>query len=155
MCVTSFTACGGDDDDDDLPGQEVKSSVTYYEPCLDWGSTPAHVKAYMSGWKLDENSNDYGLLYSNDSNTITVAYGFLDSRNGLSIVDVTYNNSNVNNIVSEIQKRYNMTLTKKDDPDLKEGDALYLGYGTIGGRNIAVLLHSTGATVRVVYDIPD
>ena len=93
MCVTSFTACGGDDDDD-IPGKEVSGSVTYYEPCFDWGSTNDHVKAYMTGWELVDGSNDYALLYSNGKNTTTVTYAFLGSRHGLSMVTVTYITSN-------------------------------------------------------------
>ena len=46
MCMT-FTACGGDDDDD-LPGQDVPGTATYYEPCFDWGTNADHVKAAMT-----------------------------------------------------------------------------------------------------------
>lgn len=152
MCIT-FTACGGDDDDD-LPGQEVTGSVTYYEPCFDWGSTADHVKEYMSGWDLVETSNDYAQMYSNGRNTTTVTYAFLGRNHGLSMVTVTYITGNANYIISEIQKRYGMTLTK-DDESSKKGDTVYSGNGTIGGRNIAVILHSTGATVTVIYGIPD
>ena len=152
MCTT-FIACGGDDDDD-LPGQEVPGTVTYYEPCFDWGSSTDHVKAYMSGWDLVEGSNDYVLLYSNGKNTTTVTYAFLGSRHGLSMVTVTYITGNANYIISEIQKRYGITLTK-DDASSQKGDTVYSGNGTIGGRTIAVILHSTGATVTVIYGIPD
>jgi hypothetical protein len=152
MCTT-FTACGGDDDDD-LPGQEVTGSVTYYDPCFDWGSNTDHVKTYMSGWDLVETSNDYAQMYSNKKNTTTVTYAFLGSRHGLSMVTVTYITSNVNYIISEIEKRYNMTLTK-DDASSQKGDTVYSCNGTIGGRTIAVILHSTGATVTVIYGIPD
>lgn len=152
MCIT-FTACGGDDDDD-LPGQEVTGSVTYYEPCFDWGSNTDHVKAYMSGWDLVETSNDYAQMYSNGRNTTTVTYAFLGRNHGLSMVTVTYITGNANYIISEIQKRYGITLTK-DDASSQKGDTVYSGTGTIGGRTIAVLLHSTGATVTVIYGIPD
>lgn len=153
MCMTTFTACGGDDDDD-LPGQDVPGTVTYYEPCFDWGATTDHVKAYMSGWDLVEGSNDYALMYSNGRNTTTVTYAFLDRNHGLSMVTVTYITSNAQYIISEIEKRYSMTLTK-DDASSKKGDTVYSGTGTIGGRTIAILLHSTGATVTVIYGIPD
>ena len=152
MCTT-FTACGGDDDDD-IPGQEVTGSVTYYEPCFDWGSNTDHVKAYMSGWDLVETSNDYAQMYSNGRNTTTVTYAFLGRNHGLSMVTVTYITGNANYIISEIQKRYGITLTK-DDASSQKGDTVYSGNGTIGGRTIAVLLHSTGATVTVIYGIPD
>ncbi len=152
VCST-FTACGGDDDDD-LPGQDVPGTVTYYEPCFDWGTTTDHVKAYMSGWDLVEGSNDYALMYSNGRNTTTVTYAFLGRNHGLSMVTVTYITSNAQYIISEIEKRYSMTLTK-DDASSKKGDTVYSGNGTIGGRNIAVILHSTGAIVTVIYGIPD
>lgn len=153
MCVTSFTACGGDDDDD-IPGQDVPVTVTYYEPCFDWGSNTDHVKAYMSGWELVEGSNDYALLYSNHKNTTTVTYTFLGRNQGLSMVSVTYITGNATYIISEIEKRYNMTLTK-DDESSKKGDTVYSGTGTIGGRTIAVLLHSTSSSVTVIFGIPD
>ena len=153
MCVTSFTACGGDDDDD-IPGQDVPGTVTYYEPCFDWGSNTDHVKAYMSGWELVEGSNDYALLYSNHKNTTTVTYTFLGRNQGLSMVSVTYITGNVQYIISEIEKRYSMTLSK-DEASSQKGDTVYSGTGTIGGRTIAVLLHSTSATVTVIYGIPD
>jgi hypothetical protein len=108
----------------------------------------------MSGWDLVEGSNDYALMYSNGSNTTTVTYAFLGSGHGLSMVTVTYITSNVNYIISEVQKRYGITLTK-DDASSQKGDTVYSGNGTIGGRNIAVILHSTGATVTVIYGIPD
>ncbi len=153
MCVTSFTACGGDDEDD-LPGQDVPGTVTYYEPCFDWGSNTNHVKAYMSGWDLVETSNDYAQMYSNGRNTTTVTYAFLGRNQGLSMVSVTYITGNAAYIISEIQQRYGMTLTK-DEASSKKGDTVYSGTGTIGGRTITVLLHSTGATVTVIYGIPD
>ena len=153
MCMTTFTACGGDDDDD-LPGQDVPGTVTYYEPCFDWGSNTDHVKAYMSGWELVEGSNDYALLYSNHKNTTTVTYTFLGRNQGLSMVSVTYITGNVQYIISEIEKRYSMTLSK-DEASSQKGDTVYSGTGTIGGRTIAVLLHSTSATVTVIYGIPD
>ena len=152
MCTT-FTACGGDDDDD-IPGQEVPGTVAYYEPCFDWGSTTDHVKAYMSGWELVEGSNDYALLYSNHKNTTTVTYAFLGRNQGLSMVSVTYIASSVNYFISEIERRYKITMTK-DEESSKKGDTVYSGNGTIGGRAIAVILHSTGATVTVIFGIPD
>ncbi len=150
MCTT-FTACGGDDD---LPGQEVPGTVTYYEPCFDWDSSTDHVKAYMSGWDLVEGSNDYAQMYQNGKNTTTVTYTFLGRNQGLSMVTVTYITGNVQYIISEIEKRYSMTLTK-DELSSQKGDTVYSGNGIIGGRTIAVLLHSTGATVTVIFGIPD
>ncbi len=108
----------------------------------------------MSGWELVEGSNDYALLYSNHKNTTTVTYTFLGRSQGLSMVTVTYITSNAQYIISEIERRYNMTLTK-DDESSKKGDTVYSGNGRIGGRAIVVLLHSTSATVTVIFGIPD
>jgi hypothetical protein len=152
MCTT-FTACGGDDDDD-IPGQDVSGTVSYYEPCFDWGSNVDHVKAYMSGWDLVEGSNDYALLYSNHKNTTTVTYTFLGRNQGLSMVAVTYITGNAQYIISEIERRYSMTLTK-DEASSKKGDTVYADNGTIGGRTIAIAAHSTSASVSVFYKIPD
>ena len=153
MCVTSFTACGGDDEDD-LPGQDVPGTVTYYEPCFDWGSNTNHVKAYMSGWDLVETSNDYAQMYSNGRNTTTVTYAFLGRNQGLSMVAVNYITGNVNYIISEIERRYSMTLTK-DDKNSNKGETAYSGQGVIGGRTITVLLHSTTVSQSVFYKVPD
>ena len=70
------------------------------------------------------------------------------------MVSVTYITGNVQYIISEIERRYSMTLTK-DEASSKKGDIVYSGTGTIGGRTIAVLLHSTGATVTAIFGMPD
>lgn len=153
-CVcTTFTACGGDDDDN-VPGQDVSGTMKYFEPCFDWGANAGHVKAYMSGWELVEGSNDYALLYTNNKNTVTVEYGFFGGNKGLSMVVVDYITVNANYIKSEIERRYNMTLAK-DGEESQNGETTYYGYGVIGDRTIAVLVHSTSDTVRVIYGIPD
>ena len=114
----------------------------------------AHEQKDPSKITCDPSLNTYGLLYQNGKNTTTVTYTFLGRNQGLSMVSVTYITGNATYIISEIEKRYNMTLTK-DDESSKKGDTVYSGTGTIGGRTIAVLLHSTGATVTVIYGIPD
>ena len=154
MCMTSFTACGGDDDDD-IPGQDVPGTVTYFEPCFDWGSNTDHVKAYMSGsWQLVDGSNDYALLYTNSQNTTTVTYSFLGSNRGLNMVAVNYITSKAQSIISEIERRYKTTLTMDADSS-KKGDTVYVGQATIGGRTIAIAAHCTSASVSVFFRIPD
>lgn len=150
MCMFVFTACGGDKEDDvpDIPG-----TATYYEPCFDWGSNVDHVKAYMAGWNLMDGSNDYVLVYTNSKSTTNVNYSFIGG-NGLSMVSVAYITANAQYIISEIQKHHGIKLTK-DDASSSNGDTVYSGTGTLGGRTTAVLLHSTSATVTVIYGIAE
>ena len=154
VCVTTFTACGGDDDDD-LPGQE-SGTVSFYEPCLEFGSSQEHVKDYMSGgtWQLLEESNDYVLMYTNSSTTTTVSYSFIGTGKGLTMSTVTYITYNAQSIISEIERRYKVTL-KKDTDAVQPGDTMYGGQATINGRNIGIVAHCTSATVTVIYGIPD
>lgn len=150
MCMSVFTSCGGDKEDD---GPDIPSTATYYEPCFDWGANVDHVKAYMAGWNLMDGSNDYVLVYTNSKSTTNVNYSFIGD-NGLSMVTVTYIAANAQNIISEIQKHHGIKLTK-DDASSSSGDTVYSGTGTLGGRTTAVLLHSTSATVTVIYGISE
>jgi len=154
MCVTTFTACGGDDDDD-LPGQEP-GTVTFYEPCLEFGSSRDHVKDFMSGgiWQLMEESNEYVQMYSNSQNTTTVTYSFIGTGKGLTMSTVTYLTSNSQSIVTEVERRYKVTL-KKDTEAIQPGDTAYGGQATINGRTIAIMVHFTSATATVIYGLPD
>ncbi len=150
MCMSVFTACGGDDED--LPGEDTPGTATYYEPCFDWGSNVDHVKAYMAGWQLMDGSNDYVLVYTNSKSTTNVNYSFIGG-NGLSMVSVAYITANAQYIISEIQKHHGIKMMKDDASS--SGDTVYSGTGTIGGRTTAVLLHSTSATVTVIYGISE
>ncbi len=152
MCVTSFTACGGDDD---LPGQDT-GTVVFVEPCLDFGSSQEHVKDFMSGstWQLSEESNEYVLLYTNTQSATSVTYSFIGSGKGLTISTVTYLTSNSQSIVTEVERRYKVTL-KKDTEAIQPGDTAYGGQATINGRTIAIMVHFTSATATVIYGLPD
>ena len=154
MCVTTFTACGGDDDDD-VPGQE-SGTVAFYEPCLEFGSSQEHVKDYMSGgtWQLVEESNEYVLMYTNNSTSTTVSYSFIGTGKGLTMSTVTYITYNAQSVVSEIERRYKVTL-KKDTDATNKAETVYAGQATINGRNIGIVAHCTSATVTVIYGIPD
>ena len=83
MCVT-FTACGGDSDDDGTPQVPTgpTGSTEYVDPCLDFGSSQSHVKEYMSAfnWELNENSNEYTLLYSNAGASVVINYMFIGNK---------------------------------------------------------------------------
>ena len=107
----------------------------------------------MAGWQLMDGSNDYVLVYTNSKSTTNVNYSFIGG-NGLSMVTVTYIAANAQNIISEIQKHHGIKLTK-DDASSSNGDTVYSGTGTIGGRTTTVLLHSTSATVTVIYGISE
>lgn len=154
VCVTTFVSCGGDDNDDD-PGIET-GTVTFVEPCLDFGTSKEHVKEYMSGssWQLVEESNDYVLMYTDSRSTTTVTYSFIGSSRGLSMVAVNYITSKAQSIVSEIERRYKITMTKDTDATNK-AETVYAGQTTIGGRTIAIVAHCTNASVSVFYKIPD
>ena len=154
MCVATFTACGGSDDDD-LPGQET-GTVTFVEPCLDFGTNREHVKEYMSGssWQLVDESNDYVLMYTDSRSTTTVSYSFIGSNRGLSMVAVNYVTANVQYILSEVERRYKTTLTK-DSSATNKAETVYAGQATIGGRTVAIVAHCTSASVSVFYKIPD
>ena len=52
------------------------------------------------------------------------------------------------------KKHHGIKMTK-DDASSSSGDTVYSGTGTIGGRTTAVLLHSTSATVTVIYGISE
>ena len=136
MCVTTFVSCGSDDEDD-LPSQET-GTVTFVEPCLEFGSSREYVKEYMSGssWQLVEESNDYVLMYTDSKSTSTVTYSFIGSSRGLSMVAVNY-------------------ITSKDTDATNKAETVYTGQSTIGGRTIAIVAHCTSASVSVLYKIPD
>lgn len=152
----TFTACGGDDDSSPT---EPTGSTEYVEPCLDFGSTVAHVKEYMSGsvWQMNENSNDYTLLYSNKDATVAINYIFIGNINGLSVVTVTYagySDSKAKGFKAEIEKRYDTTLTKETDP-ADDSQYSYSSTATIGGKKVAVMVNCYKAGISIVYAIPD
>ena len=154
VCVPTFTSCG-DDDEDDVPGLATES-VAFVDPCLDFGSSREHVKDYMSGssWQLMEESNDYVLMYTDSKSMTTVTYSFIGTNRGLTMAAVTYMTSKAQSITSEIERRYNTTLTKDADATNK-AETVYVGQATIGGRTISIVAHCTNATVSIFYKIPD
>ena len=96
MTVAMMAAACGGDDGDSTPGKPdgpsgQTGSTEYVTPCLDFGSSVAHVKEYMSGtiWQLNENSNDAVLLYVNNQATTVVNYMFINAK--LHMTTVTYN----------------------------------------------------------------
>lgn len=154
MCLTTLTACG-DDDEEDVPELNTES-VAFVEPCLEFGSSREHVKDYMAtgSWELMDESNDYVLMYTDNNSMTTVTYSFIGTNRGLTMAAVTYLTSKAQSIISEIERRYNTTLTMDADSSNK-GDTVYAGQATIGGRTISIVAHATSATVSVFYKIPD
>lgn len=154
VSVTTFTACGGDDDDDVIvvePG-----TVTFVEPCLEFGASKDRVKEYMSNssWQLEEETVEYVLMYTNSSATTAVTYGFTYNKRGLNKVIVTYITNNSQSIVSEVKRHHNVTLTKDADVTNK-AETMYVGQTTIGGRTVAIAVHCTNAITTVFYELPD
>ncbi|MBO5616658.1 MAG: hypothetical protein J5932_11170 [Prevotella sp.] len=154
MCVTAFTACGGDDGDD-VP-EVAPGTVAFVEPCLDFGTSREHVKEYMTGssWQLMEESNEYVLMYTDNRSTTTVTYSFIGTNRGLTMVAVNYITFNSQSVVSEVERRHNVTLTK-DVGATNKAETVYSGQTTIGGRTITIAVHCTSASVSVFYRIPD
>lgn len=154
MCVTTFTSCGGDDGDD-VP-EVAPGTVAFVEPCLEFGASKERVKEYMSGgsWQMMEESNEYVLMYTDSRSTTTVTYSFIGTNRGLTMVAVNYITFNSQSIVSKVERRHNVTLTK-DAGATNKAETVYAGQTTIGGRTIAIAVHCTSASATVIYGIPD
>ena len=158
MCVT-FTACGGDDDGTPQVPTGPTGSTEYVDPCLDFGSSQSHVKEYMSGlnWELNENSNEYTLLYSNADATVVINYMFIGNGKGLGMVGVTYAGSGESKALafkSEIEKRYGISMTKETDPS-DSSQYSYYGTATIGGKKVVIMLNHYKTGISIVYGLPD
>lgn len=148
MCATTLTACGGDDDD--LLEPEETGTITFFEPCLEWECNTDYVQAYMSGWELYEGSINTAQVYTRKNTTTTVNYGFNGKDGGLFRAQVEYKTDNMDFFISEIKKRYNITLTEKEG-DREEYGVFYGGTGTINGRAVGILLFCTTTAVSVLY----
>ena len=162
MCVTVFTACGGDDDlQNSIPSGDGGSSATgsteYFEPCLDFGSSIDHVKQYMSGsvWQLAEESNEYALLYYNDKTTATVNYMFFSNKmHMVSVTYIGYSVSKADGFKAEIEKRYGITMKKQTDTSDTSLYA-YSGEATINGLTVAIHMPCYEQAINIIYGLPD
>ena len=160
MCVT-LTACGGDDGDS-TPGKPdgpsgATGSTEYVTPCLDFGSSVAHVKEYMSGtiWQLNENSNDAVLLYTNNQATTVVNYMFINSK--LHMTTVTYNGggeSKANAFKAEIEKLYGVTMARENDPD-NPAQFVYHCTVTINQKSVVIMMTCYAQGINILYSLPD
>ena len=148
MCL--FTACGGDDKDDDMPGGE--SSVVYIEPCFNWGASLEEVKAWMANNPYELQMDQYLLYYVKSDGTAAINYMFDGNIEGLYLSQVIYEAKDsgvLSSLISQTEKRYNTTLRK-----VQEGQyTAYLGNAVVGSktnilvRDMAKLLQQNG------YDI--
>ena len=171
--VTSFTSCGGDDFENTNPNtpngnnntnantpgsseeQGVTASAEYIEPCLDFGSSQAHVKEYMSGsaWELSDASNDVVLLYTDNKDNM-INYAFID---GLHLVTVTYPNfteKKASGIEAEIERRYGITMTKTTNPE-DSSQYMLSGTATINNRTVAIMMNCYAQGINIIYGLPD
>ena len=112
-------------------------------------NNPAKVKEkYDKAQEIKKLSNE--LVYTID----TVTYSFIGTGKGLTMSTVTYVTFNAHFIISEIERRYKVTLRKDTDAS-QPGDTMYAGQATIGGRTIGIVAHCTSASVTVIYKNPD
>ena len=154
-----FTACGGDSDDDGTPQVPTgpTGSTEYVDPCLDFGSSVAHVKEWMSGsnWELSEHSNEGVLLYTNIQTMTVLNYIFIESK--LHMVTVAYTGSGESKVLAfkaEIEKRYGISMTKETDPS-DASQYSYYGTATIGGKKVVIMLNHYKTGISIVYGLPD
>ena len=152
------TACGGDSDDG-TPQTPTgpTGSTEYVDPCLDFGSSVAHVKEWMSGsnWELSEHSNEGVLLYTNIQTMTVLNYIFIESK--LHMVTVAYTDSGESKALafkSEIEKRYGISMTKETDPS-DASQYSYYGTATIGGKKVVIMLNHYKTGISIVYGLPD
>lgn len=157
----TFTACGGDSDNDGTPQVPTgpTGSTEYVDPCLDFGSSQSHVKEYMSGfnWELNENSNEYTLLYTNQAATVVINYMFIGSGKGLGMVGVTYSSGGDTKALgfkAEIEKRYGITMKKVTNSE--DGtEYIYEGLATIGGKQVEIMMNCYKQGINIIYALPD
>ena len=157
----TFTACGGDSDDDGTPQVPTgpTGSTEYVDPCLDFGSSQSHIKEYMSGfnWELNENSNEYTLLYTNQTATVVINYMFIGNGKGLGMVGVTYTGGGDTKALgfkAEIEKRYGITMKKVTNSE--DGtEYIYEGLATIGGKQVEIMMNCYKQGINIIYALPD
>ncbi len=157
MCVT-LTACGGDDGDS-TPGKPdgpsgQTGSTEYVTPCLDFGSSVAHVKEYMAGaaWEL-MSGDSYTLVYGNSDATVGMSYNFMN--NGLIASVVTFyteNNTTEAKFIASLEKRYSTTMTFNQE-NSTTGIHHYSGVATINGRSIEIVVVAYSHMITVLYSL--
>ena len=150
MCL--FTACGGDDKDDDMPGGE--SSVVYIEPCFNWGASLEEVKAWMANNPYELQMDQYLLYYVKSDGTAAINYMFDGNIEGLYLSQVIYEAKDsgvLSSLISQTEKRYNTTLRK-----VHEGQyTAYLGNAVVGSRMVGIVITPGNNTVEIVFAVTE
>ena len=150
MCL--FTACGGDDKDDDMPGGE--SSVVYIEPCFNWGASLEEVKAWMANNPYELQMDQYLLYYVKSDGTAVNNYMFDGNIEGLYLSQVIYEAKDsgvLSSLISQTEKRYNTTLRK-----VHEGQyTAYLGNAVVGSRMVGIVITPGNNTVEIVFAVTE
>ena len=150
MCL--FTACGGDDKDDDMPGGE--SSVVYIEPCFNWRASLEEVKAWMANNPYELQMDQYLLYYVKSDGTAAINYMFDGNIEGLYLSQVIYeakDNGVLSSLISQTEKRYNTTLRKVQEVQY----TAYLGNAVVGSRMVGIVITPGKNTVEVVFAVPE
>jgi len=153
VCLTTFTAWGGDDGNDPTPiptpgtggtsgVPTTGSEIQYFIPCLDWNAGQDGVKAFMAKeeeWTLELSSSS-SMTYQHVETGRVVTYYV---GNKLSRVVVMYDTSWDGAFAymrSETEKLFGVKLTS-----VVEGmDAMYSGKTTLNGQERTIIVTNMG-----------
>ena len=142
VCMTSFTACGGDDDLHATPvnGNEAENvDFDLMAPCLNWGASSEQVKNYMKGsnigLSLDE---DVLLYYSNEKNEVLYYFNASTGLYGASVTYLWYSDKDFKAVKAQTEKMYGVKLEEyyNKTSGLLEG---YVSTTTINGRESGIM----------------
>lgn len=142
VCMTSFTACGGDDDLHATPVNENGAENVDFDlmtPCLNWGASSEQVKNYMKGsnigLSLDE---DVLLYYSNEKNEVLYYFNASTGLYGASVTYLWYSDKDFKAVKAQTEKMYGVKLEEyyNKTSGLLEG---YVGTTTINGRESGIM----------------
>ena len=142
VCMTSFTACGGDDDLHATPVNENGAENVDFDlmtPCLNWGASSEQVKNYMKGsnigLSLDE---DVLLYYSNEKNEVLYYFNASTGLYGASVTYLWYSDKDFKAVKAQTEKMYGVKLEEyyNKTSGLLEG---YVSTTTINGRESGIM----------------
>lgn len=154
-----LVACGGDDNEETTSQEESKGMANYVEPCFNWGATLDQVKNYMVGSSWQLTFEQYMLMYTNTNGTCSISYMFRGSTPGLyySMVQyMGYSEKKLNDLISETEKRYNVTLVKQQEKVESGTYTQYSGNTTINSKSVAIVITSDYTSeITVIFAIPD
>lgn len=142
VCMTSFTACGGDDDLRATPVNENEAENVDFDlmaPCLNWGASSEQVKNYMKGCNiglsLDE---DVLLYYSNEKNEVLYYFNASTGLYGASVTYLWYSDKDFKAVKARTEEMYGVKLEEyyNKTSGLLEG---YVCTTTINGRESGIM----------------